>query len=347
MRAIRQLGLAATLGVVVGSGALAATIQVPLDRPGIQAAIDAAAEGDVIAVAPGVYRESLDFRGKAVTVVGKGPETIVDAEGAGTVVRFASGEGNRSILDSLLLRGGAANLGGGIYVRDASPTIVRNVIFDNRAVGGGSGIFVDGAAAAPLLYNNLIAYNRSSGGDPHSLEIVGGAGPIVVNNTIVRGDSNGIIVRGPSAPRIVNNIIAFNGSFDSGARGRGICDFSIGGRAVIAFNDFRRNRVAALLRGGNDWRRVTRFQRLNPEEPNVRDNVDGRPGFPSRPPRTAAAAALDDFRPITGDLRAAVIDAGDPSPLCVDVDGTRNDIGFTGGPFESAGIYPLRGDCGS
>lgn len=347
MRGIGKCGLAVILSLVASTGAFSATIHVPVDQPGIQAAIDAAAAGDVIAVAAGVYRESLDFRGKAVTVVGRGPDTVVDAGGAGTVVRFASGEGNGSILDSLLLRGGDANLGGGIYVRDASPTIVRNVILDNRAVAGGSGIFVDGAAAAPLLYNNLIAYNQSSGGDPHSLEIVGGAGPIVVNNTIVRGDSNGIIVRGPSAPRIVNNIIAFNGSLDSGARGRGICDFSVGGRAVIAFNDFRRNRVAALLRGGNDWRRVTRFQRLNPDEPNVRDNVDGRPGFPSRLPRTAAAASLDDFRPLAGDLRAAAIDAGDPSPECVDVDGTRNDIGFTGGPFAVAGTYPFRGDCGS
>ena len=46
------------------------TIQVPEVQPSIQAAIDAAQDGDVISVGPGIYREVLDFQAKAIRVGG-------------------------------------------------------------------------------------------------------------------------------------------------------------------------------------------------------------------------------------------------------------------------------------
>ncbi len=55
--------------------AAAEVIQVPLGSPTIQGAIDIAANGDTILVAPGTYVENIDFRGKAITVTSKaGPE---------------------------------------------------------------------------------------------------------------------------------------------------------------------------------------------------------------------------------------------------------------------------------
>ncbi len=53
--------------------ALAATTHVPVEHDRIQAAIDAAATGDSVLVQPGTYPESIDFRGKAITVCGTAP----------------------------------------------------------------------------------------------------------------------------------------------------------------------------------------------------------------------------------------------------------------------------------
>jgi hypothetical protein len=138
--------------------------------------------------------------------------------------------------------------------------VIRTVIFDNEARSQGSGIYLTRSSA--YLRNNAVLYNHTGLGDPHSIEVVD-AFPSIINNTILRNDSNGIILRGSSPALILNNLIALNGSR---GRGRGICDFS-GGVATIHYNLFWRNRRAAI-----------------------------------------------------------------PAPLHDDLDGSRNDIGMTGGP---------------
>jgi hypothetical protein len=333
MRASTGLVVLLVLASAVPSGAADSTVQ-----PGesIQAAIDAADPGDTISLVAGTYVGDVDFAGKAVTVVGLGPETILEGTGTGPVVTFDDGEGAGSVLDSVVVTGGSAPRGGGILILDASPVVIRTIVFANRAGIRGSGIHVERSSA--LIRNNLVIYNANSGLDPHAIEVVD-ASPTIVNNTVVRNDSNGVILRGDSPAVVLNNLLALNGSK---GRGRGICDFSVGGVGRIAYNLFWKNRKSALLTDGTDFRKIKRAEaRIGP--PRLEGNVDGSPRFllrPRRPPklggkrfdRLTVADLAEGLRPGEGGRRLRAVDAGDPDPAHDDLDGSRNDIGFTGGP---------------
>ena len=54
-----------------------AQLVVPLAYPTIQAAVDAASDGDTVLVLPGVYRESVDLVGKRLSLVGTDRDTCV------------------------------------------------------------------------------------------------------------------------------------------------------------------------------------------------------------------------------------------------------------------------------
>lgn len=65
MTMIAGLG-AALLGLQAGG-----PIRVPEDRPTLQAAVDAARDGDTVFVSPGLYRENVRIRGKTITLASR------------------------------------------------------------------------------------------------------------------------------------------------------------------------------------------------------------------------------------------------------------------------------------
>ena len=145
-RRLNVLALALACGLHSGSlasRAFALTTNVPADQPTIQAAIDAAAAGDVIVVAPGTYSETIDFLGKAITVQSFGGPlvTVISGSGTGSVVRCVTGEGSDTILEGFTITGGSALEGGGMHNSGSSPT-VRDCIFSgNNAGDRGGGMY--------------------------------------------------------------------------------------------------------------------------------------------------------------------------------------------------------------
>ena len=123
----------------------------------IQRAIDAAPwTGAALCVLPGTYKGLIDFKGKPINLVSSGGPgvTFLDGGGTGPVVSFKTGEGKDSILNGFTVRNGVANIGAGIYIKEASPTIRSSILTGNTATGQfgrGGGIGVTGVWAHPSI----------------------------------------------------------------------------------------------------------------------------------------------------------------------------------------------------
>lgn len=128
----------ALLHFVAMRTATAQIIHVPQDFGAIQQAIEEATTGDTILVAPGRYVGNLDFMGKNL-VVGSMflttgdtsyiSNTILDANGAGTVVTFRLGEDTTAVLCGFKVTNGAT---GGIFCKGASPKLMHLIVTDNK-----------------------------------------------------------------------------------------------------------------------------------------------------------------------------------------------------------------------
>lgn len=122
------------------------------DYTSIQTAIASAASTCSIVVDSGIYKEFIDFKGKAVWVRSEdGPDlTFIESTGsAGSMVTFKTSETNKSILEGFTIQKGIGfsvvltnpirngYIGGGIYISNSSPTIRNNIIYSNSATWGG------------------------------------------------------------------------------------------------------------------------------------------------------------------------------------------------------------------
>lgn len=212
-----------------GSVSKAAILHVPADQASIQGAINAAANGDTVLIAPGTYFENIDFLGKAITVTSEqGPAvTIIDGGSSGPVVTFAASETVQSVLSGLTLQHGqgtsaAGYNGGGVHIQNASPTISGNVIKNNTAGSNGGGISVQ--SGSPVITNNTISNNSQipgwSGGVGGGLYISGTGAALVIGNTIAnnqetQGSGGGIGINAAS-PVIQKNVIRGNSAYSQG-----------------------------------------------------------------------------------------------------------------------------------
>lgn len=219
---MRSFGSLAALVTLATIGRTQATWHVPVDHPTISAAIAAAQDGDTILVAPGTYLEMLNFAGKRIAVRStSGPQfTTVNAGGAGSVVRFESGESRDTLLEGFTITGGVIHdKGGGIRVLGSSPTIRDCIVFDNRAVyNDGGGIYVSGGG--PLIQN------------------------CIVRNNIVTFDASGILVAGGSTEWtvIMNCVVYRNHSYETDLMG---AVGSYPGAKLLVINTISRDNIAS------------------------------------------------------------------------------------------------------
>lgn len=142
---LTSLGLLA-----LGSPASGGTLVVNWDGSGdyltIQAALDAASNGEAVVVMPstgapaGAYVENVNFPERPITLQSSDPAdpatvaaTVIDGGAAGRVVSFGPNTPVGTHLAGFTIRNGADSSGAGVYILGASPTIDHCVLTGNHA----------------------------------------------------------------------------------------------------------------------------------------------------------------------------------------------------------------------
>lgn len=226
-----------------------ATIYVPDDYATIQAAIDAASDGDTVIVRPGTYVVNLGISGKGITLKSeKGPAvTHLDGDRKRMVVAITVTGSTPVTLDGFTIKRGDSYQGGGVHCRDTDVAITNNVIKYNRVSpsGDGAGIYCvhcpNVVISGNTITRNLVDVDPLGMGGSSGGIYVRGCDQLTVSDNTIRenycvDDGCGILAEGTDAV-ITGNIIVGNI-----ADGWGGCDgygggISFGeGSATIANN---------------------------------------------------------------------------------------------------------------
>jgi parallel beta-helix repeat protein len=235
----------AALGAATAS---AATLHVPADLPTIQAAIDAAQDGDSILVAPGTYLENLALWDKDITLESEsGAEaTIVDGQGLGSVLMLEHLPDHGARVSGFTFRNGVAIYGGGgISGGGGADLIENNIIVDNSAPGQGGGIYL-GSSDATVRHNRIARNVSKQWAGGISME-----GGIIEDNVIEdnrAGDHGGGLVMSLDmhAPLVRRNVIRRNSS----AYGGGV--YVTFGNSARFFDNLVYGNAATTAGGGVD-----------------------------------------------------------------------------------------------
>lgn len=177
----RTLLVAVAVAAMWATPAWAATINVPVDFPTIQQAINAAAPGDFVQVGPGFYPESLTVN-KTLTLAGAGAGiTIIDALGAGSVMSLTASDVR---VRDFTLRGGLPGGRGVHFVGADRSTIERCDISNNR-----DGLYFSGGATNNVILACTIHSNTGYGIDVGDQ---GNSGNQVLDSEIYGNGLNGV-----------------------------------------------------------------------------------------------------------------------------------------------------------
>jgi parallel beta-helix repeat protein len=227
-----------SLAFVGTSASISATINVPGDYTLIQDAINASSDGDTIAIAAGTYDEhSINTNNKAITIgsASGNLDVTIDAQQGGSVFVINSGEGSGTEIKDLVITGGNAPQGGGIYCRanqagSSNPTISNCTITGNTANEGG-GIYCNNSN--PTISNCTIEGNTAAarGG---GVECFLCDSPAISDCTISDNTANegGGISFTSSNPTISNCTISGNTAYVGGGIYSLNSNFTIGGGSV-------------------------------------------------------------------------------------------------------------------
>ncbi len=137
------------LAVLVATSFAGRRIVVPHDFPSIHAALGEVDEGDTVFVSNGVYHENIAMADNVVLMGQDMLKTIIDGSRKAPCVLGADG----ATITNFTIRNGTT----GILCKNTRPTIVRNLIIDNKGAG------IHALVSLPDISNNIIYRNEWTG----------------------------------------------------------------------------------------------------------------------------------------------------------------------------------------
>jgi predicted outer membrane repeat protein len=201
------------------------TINVPGDYSSVADAITAASDGDVIQIGAGTFSEgNINTMGKAITIQGSVnsdgslASTIDTQQETSSVIRIDNDEGPDTVIQNLILTGGAPNRGGGIFCGvGTSPTITGCLITGNVAASFGGGIQCSHSGAT--ITKCIIKNNSAPSGGGISCK--GSPSPSIAYCTIMRNtaDTGSGVYSDNSDPVMTGSTICQNTSSSSQVSG--------------------------------------------------------------------------------------------------------------------------------
>ncbi len=224
---MKKLLLTFSAIILLYSSSEAVIRNVPGTYSTIQSAINASANRDTVLVAPGVYFENINFRGKKIVV---------------TSMFYLSG--NMSYINSTVINGSTP------LIPDSASTVIIGVGSDSATVlqgfkitGGkgtkwydehGAGVYREGGGILISFSNPVIRFNIITGNEAVNSEGVNGAGgggiragdgrPVIINNIVSNntGKYGAGIVLNYTAAIVKNNVICDNSMSSTYLGGSGI-----------------------------------------------------------------------------------------------------------------------------
>jgi hypothetical protein len=161
-----HLHTTAALSILAWTGSvLAATIHVPGDYTTIQDAVDAAAAGDEVVLAAGIYTDSFTFKEDHVLVRSADGPAATTLDGSDSWVYFppfSSGE-----LRGLTIRNHEHSYNGAVTIRRCVATVTDCIFEDNRNYFAGAALRIDGHISVEQC-----TFRRGSGDQIGGLRIV-------------------------------------------------------------------------------------------------------------------------------------------------------------------------------
>ena len=171
---------------------LETALRVPADHATVQAAVDAAADGDTILVAPGVYRGAVDLGDKRLALVSEHfrngeasaiATTIIDGDGGDFALRIGDPEAPR--------RAGERPLVWGFTIRNAGDGITATVAFDLlrcRVTQTSDGIDYEAGGG-------LVRACRFDGNRDDAIDLDGPTAAVIEHCELVDNGDDGIEIR--------------------------------------------------------------------------------------------------------------------------------------------------------